>query len=125
MLFVSAQKRSDRLNTCRSCEHFVVKTKSCGPLVKEAFTDSPLCGCHMPTKTRFKTSSCPLGKWEAVITEADIEKIKAFLDQKDKTIEGLQELSNKYLSGTKVSTCPSCNRNMINELKAIVRNADS
>lgn len=79
----------------------------------------------MPTKARFKTSSCPLDKWEAVITAKDLKKIQAFLDEKDKTIEGLQELSNKYLSGTKVSTCPSCNRNMINELKAIIRNADT
>ena len=68
MFIVSAQTRANRLNTCRGCEHFVESTQSCGPLVTEAFTDSKLCGCHMPTKTRLKWAECPLGKWEAVIT---------------------------------------------------------
>lgn len=79
----------------------------------------------MPTKTRFKTSSCPLGKWSALITAKDLEKIQAFLDQPDKTIEGLQQMSHDYLNGMKVSTCPSCNRKMIDELKAIIKNADT
>ena len=125
MLWVSAQKRSDRLRTCQECEHYVPKTKSCGDLVKEAFTDSPLCGCYMPAKTKLKTASCPLGKWEAVIKDADIQKIKSFLEKKDslKRADELNALSKEYLKGQKASTCPSCNRSIINELKAIVNNA--
>ena len=83
MLWVSAQTKSTRLQTCHECEHYVKSTKSCGPLVTEAFTDSPLCGCYLPAKTKLRTASCPLGKWEAVIKDADLEKIKAFLDKKD------------------------------------------
>ena len=79
MFFVTGQKRNDRLAICKSCEHFVQSTKSCGPLLTEAFTDSKLCGCHMPTKTRLKVASCELGKWEAEITAEDIEEIQTFL----------------------------------------------
>ena len=79
MFFVTGQKRNDRLAICKSCEHFVQSTKSCGPLLTEAFTDSKLCGCHMPTKTRLKVASCELGKWEAEITAEDIDEIQTFL----------------------------------------------
>ena len=125
MLFVSKQTKADRFHICTECEHYVKATKSCGPLVKEAFTDSPLCGCYMPAKTKLKTASCPLGKWEAVIKETDVERIKEFLEKPDslKKKDELNELSKAYLRGQKASTCPSCNRNIINELKAIVRNA--
>ncbi len=82
-------------------------------------------GCYMPAKTKLKTASGPLGKWEAVIKERDVERIKEFLEKPDslKKKDELNELSKAYLRGQKASTCPSCNRNIINELKAIVRNA--
>lgn len=128
MLFVSAQTRSDRLNACRECEHFVEKTRSCGPLVTEAFTDSPLCGCHMPTKTRLKVASCPLGKWDALIKQKDIEDIRNFLtlSDKEKTEKQLTELAGKYIHASeKASSCSSCNKRLIRELQRLVNHADS
>ena len=119
MLFVSAQIRSERLQTCNACEHFVSKTSSCGPLVKEAFTDSSLCGCHMPTKTRLKTASCPLGKWEA---------IREFLnrDNKLRTTGELTMLANKYLgAGKAAGSCGPCNSKLMKELETLVNNATS
>jgi len=128
MLFVNAHLRAERLATCQGCEHYVVKTKSCGPLVTEAFTDSPLCGCYMPAKTKLKTASCPLGKWEATVTSEDLVQIKEFLgrDNRQRTAGELTMLANKYLgAGKKASSCPPCNRKLLNELQTLVDNADS
>ena len=127
MFFVTGQKRSDRLAICKSCEHFVQATKSCGPLLTEAFTDSKLCGCHMPTKTRLKVASCPLDKWQAEITKADLEEIKKFLKTENqfRTIGQLSKLYGKA-TGTnqQASSCSSCNRRMLDELNKLITDAD-
>ncbi len=125
MFFVTGQKRTDRLIICQGCEHFVPSTKSCGPLVTEAFTDSKLCGCHMPTKTRLKVASCPLGKWEAEIKESDLEAIRKLIENPTKATNGdLAELYSKATgTNTKASQCSSCNRKMLNELKQLLKDA--
>ena len=127
MFFVTGQKRSDRLEICKSCEHYVQATKSCGPLLTEAFTDSKLCGCHMPTKTRLKVASCPLDKWQAEITKADLEEIKKFLKTENqfRTSGQLAKLYGKA-TGTnqQASSCSSCNRRMLDELNKLITDAD-
>ena len=125
MFFVTGQKRTDRLTICQGCEHFVQSTKSCGPLVTEAFTDSKLCGCHMPTKTRLKVASCPLGKWEAEIKESDLDAIRKLIENPTKATNGdLSELYSKATgTNTKASQCSSCNRRMLNELKQLLKDA--
>ena len=127
MLFVDARTKSERLLICNDCPHFVDSTQSCGTLVKEAFTDSPLCGCHMPTKARLKIASCPLGKWDAIITEKDLEIIREFLDRPNgqRTKQELMYLSEKYLAGKKASSCPPCNATLMKELERIVNHAAS
>lgn len=42
----------DRLNICRSCEHFEEITSRCKQ-----------CGCFMEIKTRIPFVECPVGKW--------------------------------------------------------------
>ncbi len=125
MFFVTGQKRTDRLNICKACEHFVDSTKSCGNLVTEAFTDSKLCGCHMPTKTRLKVASCPLGKWEAEIKQSDLDAIRKLIENPTKATNGdLAELYSKATgTNTKASQCSSCNRRMLNELKQLLKDA--
>ena len=125
MFFVTGQKRTDRLTICQGCEHFVPSTKSCGPLVTEAFTDSKLCGCHMPTKTRLKVASCPLGKWEAEIKQSDLDAIRKLIeDPRNATNGDLAELYSKATgTNTKASQCSSCNRRMLNELKQLLKDA--
>ena len=125
MFFVTGQKRTDRLTICQSCEHFVESTKSCGPLVTEAFTDSKLCGCHMPTKTRLKVASCPLGKWEAEIKQSDLDAIRELIENPRNATNGdLAELYSKATgTNTKASQCSSCNRRMLNELKQLLKDA--
>lgn len=125
MFFVTGQKRTNRLAICQGCEHFVQATKSCGDLVTEAFTDSKLCGCHMPTKTRLKVASCPLGKWEAEIKESDLDAIRKLIENPSKATNGdLAELYSKATgTNTKASQCSSCNRRMLNELKQLLKDA--
>lgn len=41
-----------RLSICRDCPALVKFTSQCTH-----------CGCFMPSKVEFKTSTCPLGKW--------------------------------------------------------------
>ena len=125
MFFVTGQKRTDRLTICQGCEHFVQTTKSCGPLVTEAFTDSKLCGCHMPTKTRLKVASCPLGKWEAEIKQSDLDAIRELIENPNKATNGdLARLYSKATgTNTKASQCSSCNRRMFNELKQLLKDA--
>jgi len=81
----------------------------------------------MPTKTRLKTASCPLGMWEAVIKTEDVEKIREFLERPnaERTSEELTYLSQKYLSGKKAGRCAPCNSAMLKELQRIVHNADT
>ena len=102
-------------------------TKSCGPLVTEAFTDSKLCGCHMPTKTRLKVASCPLGKWEAEISAEFLEKVRELIENPRNATNGdLAELYSKATgTNTKASQCSSCNRRMLNELKQLLKDATS
>jgi hypothetical protein len=128
MLFVNAQLRAERLSICQGCEHYVEKTKSCGPLLTEAFSDSPLCGCRMPIKTRLKTAFCPLGKWEATVTSEDIMQIKEFLnrDNQYRTAGELTMLANKYLgAGKAAGSCGPCNSKLMKELETLVNNADT
>lgn len=44
-----------RIETCKTCDQ-LTKLKLC-----------KVCGCFMPAKVRLKGSSCPLGKWIAII----------------------------------------------------------
>jgi hypothetical protein len=65
----------DRLNICRSCDHFVKSTQSCGTLILGATIIHKgkkvrLCGCVMPIKTEFAFAACAVGKWKKNFKEA-------------------------------------------------------
>jgi hypothetical protein len=80
----------------------------------------------MPTKTRLKVASCPLGKWEAEIKENDLDAIRTLIENpQDATNGDLAELYSKATgTNTKASQCSSCNRKMFNELKQLLKEAD-
>ena len=48
---VSNEQHIERLNICESCE-FMRQDRRCAK-----------CGCFLDTKTKWRTSSCPIGKW--------------------------------------------------------------
>lgn len=79
----------------------------------------------MPTKTRLKVASCPLGKWEAEIKESDLDAIRKLIENPSKATNGdLAELYSKATgTNTKASQCSSCNRRMLNELKQLLKDA--
>ena len=82
----------------------------------------------MPAKTKLKVASCPLGKWEAIVTASDIEEIRSFLTLADskKTADALNDLAGRFLHPSKkASSCSSCNRKLIQDLTNLVNNADS
>ena len=132
MFFVSSQKKADRMSACKKCEHYKTTTKTCGTLgigtllLVEGIIEVELCGCIMPIKTKLKTSTCPLGKWDAQVSTEDLEEIESFLG----SVQGdrlsahqnllLTDLWNKA-SGTnrKVSNCNACVRDMIKDLKRL------
>jgi hypothetical protein len=135
MFLISAQKRSNRLEICKNCEHYLPSTKSCGTLGfgKEIQTESgekiKLCGCVMPIKTRLRISSCPLNKWTSELSKDDLADIKILLKELEgkNVISGNQNaqlttLWNKASGGRKtVSSCKSCVRKTIEELKAFMK----
>ena len=47
---VSENQRKERLDICVKCEFFVGSRCS-------------KCGCFMATKTKFRSSKCPINKW--------------------------------------------------------------
>lgn len=49
---VSEEQQKARLDICSGCEYFIKEQNRCGS-----------CGCFLGAKTKWKSSSCPLGKW--------------------------------------------------------------
>ena len=53
MPFLPEEVSKERLDLCKSCDFYIGERCS-------------KCGCQMRVKTTLATSSCPIGKWEAV-----------------------------------------------------------
>tara|TARA_R110000803_G_scaffold21548_3_gene54236 strand:- start:4784 stop:5197 length:414 start_codon:yes stop_codon:yes gene_type:complete len=135
MFLISAQKRSNRMQICKNCDHYLTVTKSCGTLgIGSKVEDEngekvKLCGCVMPIKTGLKISSCPLNKWSKDIKTEDLENLKMLLKELEgaTTISGSQnnqltQLWNIATGGNKrVSRCNTCVRQTINELKNFIK----
>ncbi len=52
-LIVSAEVQAQRLETCKTCEHYDAEQTRCKH-----------CGCFLPAKVSFALDSCPVGKWK-------------------------------------------------------------
>ena len=53
-IFCDEERRTERYNICKECEHFRAVTKQC-----------KLCSCFMPIKTKMLESTCPINKWSS------------------------------------------------------------
>ncbi len=129
MLFVTQNKRAERLEVCKACEHFNPSTRSCGTLLKrKKVKGGTLCGCFMPAKASLKTEACPLKKWPAEITAEEIQELREFLGPLENHISAeqnarLTELYNRvYHTNERPSHCSSCIRNMVENLKKVAYN---
>jgi len=65
----------ERNDICKSCEHLDVKGEDC--LVSGSQPCCSLCGCSLYFKTRSLSSECPAGKWKALMTEEEEEKLNS------------------------------------------------
>ena len=62
-----------RNEICNSCEHIDLKGKECA--VPGTQPCCSLCGCSLKFKTRALSTECPDGRWFALITEEDEDKL--------------------------------------------------
>ena len=62
-----------RRNICDECEYLDTKGKECA--VKGTQPCCGDCGCSLTFKTRSLSSDCPQGKWEAIATEEEEDKL--------------------------------------------------
>ena len=63
-----------RYDICDECEHIDNKGKECA--VKGTQPCCAECGCSLQFKTRSLSSECPLGKWQAIATEEEEDKLE-------------------------------------------------
>jgi hypothetical protein len=66
-----------RMQICNECDLLDVQGEGCmvpgtQPCCNE---NKGGCGCSLSLKTRALSSDCPLGKWEAILTEEEEDKL--------------------------------------------------
>jgi hypothetical protein len=61
---VSDNIKANRLNTCKSCEHFNQSLHQC-----------KLCGCFLQIKTSWATEKCPIDKWPQELIQSQQQLI--------------------------------------------------
>lgn len=106
MIFVDQSDRILRRSTCRSCEHYVPDTDSCGTLILAGLLKNekgihvqtgeqkPLCGCVIKQKSKWALASCPLGKWSRTkLTDEQLTELQEIIA----TLEGKN--SSGHLNG--------------------------
>ena len=57
---VEEENYKKRLDTCNKCEHLLKATMRCGK-----------CGCLLEHKAKWKTTTCPLSKWDPEILSVE------------------------------------------------------
>lgn len=127
MLFVTNQERDRRLKICQACKYFKEDTKSCGTILRPRTLRNGvyLCGCHMPTKTRFKAAKCGAGNWNEHITEEDLNELRKFAGLSGTiTAEQVKEMTDAYNRvmgvNTRYTSCPSCIRQMHQRIQEMI-----
>lgn len=84
-----------RMEICRGCRLYDTTgdgcampgtAPCCNQNLSDIIGDKELkgCGCSLSLKGRSLASSCPLGKWSAIMSEKDEELLKAQLNDKTK-----------------------------------------
>ena len=71
---VTPKSYFNRLTACKQCPHFNDKLEKC-----------KLCGCYMPLKAKWKTTTCPDNppRWQAeVFLKKEVEEIRNHKDKK-------------------------------------------
>lgn len=69
----------ERINICLNCPHHSRFHKTARP-----DNHCTNCGCTLAAKTKCLSCSCPLSKWEAVLTDDEEEQLKKAIHGKEK-----------------------------------------
>jgi len=136
MWFVNSKLKQERLEICKGCEHYS-SVGTCGtPVIgNEVIVNGEVlhtCGCIMTVKTSLASEHCPLGKWSSErLLKVDGCALKDFilsLDEYHVSNEQLQKLFayKSKISGRheQVTTCPSCVKDLVENLKKQIRNLE-
>lgn len=134
---VSKERQNKRISICESCNHFRVKTRTCGkPVIGERIQHNGetkrLCGCFMDAKTKLKFGSCPLDLWQS-----NKDELKELMDNKEFMEEILnssrvtnKDLTKAYHIYTNItgdrkspSNCPPCIKSDLKQVIKKIQNA--
>jgi len=70
-----------RMKVCEGCENFDTKGTNC--MVPGTQPCCAKCGCKLSWKTRSLSSECPIGKWNAEVTQQEEDMINTKLGLTD------------------------------------------
>lgn len=66
----------ERMKICTECPKNSVKAKEDGYTSIRTDFHCTVCSCPLQKKTKSLHSSCPIGKWEALLTKEELEKLE-------------------------------------------------
>jgi len=135
MLRVTDKTKLNRRSICDACEFYAKKSGTCGtPIlgnkVNYKGNKVKLCGCFMNIKILLKTSSCPIGRWNAEVKKEDLTKMRELVKDLPNVISAQQltEVHDMWTIATglprKRTNCASCVRKMIKELRQFIASED-
>lgn len=110
---------NERMGICKACKHFRKSVSQCKK-----------CGCFMRIKGAIAFTRCPLGKWEREqdLTQDQLSILRRLLNEisSDKVNHeqnvGITNLYNEIFGMRKeVSSCGTCVRQTINDLKEVLK----
>ena len=118
-LKTSSRTYEERIAICKGCKHFRSSINQCKK-----------CGCFMKVKAAIAFTRCPIGKWEREndLTPDQLSILNRLMDQigSDKVNHdenvGITNLYNEIFGmNKKVSSCGSCVRQIVNDLKEVLK----
>jgi len=138
-IFVDNKEKEHRRALCLSCEFYKADTRTCGtfrglnPLgdkVSYNGEEYTLCGCIMPVKWQFSSSSCSVGKWHRHISDEALKElseiVKEYRGKPSVQNKEMQRIVDAYNMATskkaKYTNCGKCIKEMLDELIRLVDN---
>jgi len=122
-LKASNRTYNERMSICKACKHF-----------RKSISQCKKCGCFMKIKGAIAFTRCPIGKWEREkdLTTDQLSILRRLMNQigSDKVNHeqnvGLTNLYNEIFGmNKKVTSCGSCVKQTVNDLKEVLNAYDN
>lgn len=136
-MIVNKETYTGRLSACRTCEHFVKKTQTCGTLALGTWITHNgqkirACGCVMPVKAKLRLAHCPIGRWHAMASAEEVEHLRSIYDKyktkKRLTMPEIKEVVHAYNLATghkkEITACSPCVVDMIRDIGLALKQGD-